>query len=54
MTKMTKKHTISVKFEKKMLFEGLILGKKKGQKIRAWVDPPPLFGQCPKENVFSC
>ena len=27
-------------------------GGKKGQKIRAWVDPPPLFGQCPKENVF--
>ena len=26
---------------------------KKSQKIRAWVDPPPLsFGQCPKENVF--
>ena len=25
---------------------------KKGQKIRAWVDPPPSFGQCPKENVF--
>ena len=25
---------------------------KKGQKIRAWVDPPPWFGQCPKENVF--
>ena len=28
-------------------------GGKKGQKIRAWVDPPPpTFGQCPKENVF--
>ena len=25
---------------------------KKGQKIRAWVHPPPSFGQCPKENVF--
>ena len=25
---------------------------RKGQKIRAWVDPPPSFGQCPKENVF--
>ena len=25
---------------------------KEGQKIRAWVDPPPSFGQCPKENVF--
>ena len=25
---------------------------KKGQKIQAWVDPPPSFGQCPKENVF--
>ena len=25
---------------------------KEGQKIWAWVDPPPLFGQCPKENVF--
>ena len=25
---------------------------KKGQKIWAWVDPPPSFGQCPKENVF--
>ena len=25
---------------------------KKGQKIRAWVDPPPTFGQCLKENVF--
>ena len=24
---------------------------KEGQKIWAWVDPP-LFGQCPKENVF--
>ena len=22
------------------------------QKIRAWVNPPPFFGQCPKENVF--
>ena len=21
-------------------------------KMRAWVDPPPSFGQCPKENVF--
>ena len=21
-------------------------------KIRAWVDPPPSFGQCPNENVF--
>ena len=28
------------------------MGKKRGQKIRAWVDPPPSFGQCPKENVF--
>ena len=28
-------------------------GGKKGQKIRAWVDPPPpSFGKCPKENVF--
>ena len=27
---------------------------KKGQKIRAWVDPPLLFGQSPKENVFFC
>ena len=27
---------------------------KKGQKIRAWVDPPPSFGQCPKENIFFC
>ena len=27
-------------------------GGKKGQKIRAWVDPPPTFGQCPKEKVF--
>ena len=27
-------------------------GGKKGQKIRAWVDPPPSFGQCPKEKVF--
>ena len=25
---------------------------KEGQKIRAWVDPPPSFGQCQKENVF--
>ena len=25
---------------------------KEGQKIQAWEDPPPLFGQCPKENVF--
>ena len=25
---------------------------KEGQKIRAWVGPPPSFGQCPKENVF--
>ena len=26
---------------------------KKGQEIWAWVDdPPPLFGQCPKENIF--
>ena len=25
---------------------------KEGQKNRVWVDPPPLFGQCPKENVF--
>ena len=26
---------------------------KKGQKIRAWVDPlPPSFRQCLKENVF--
>ena len=27
-------------------------GGKKGQKIRAGVSPPPLFGQCPKENIF--
>ena len=26
-------------------------GRKKGQKIRAGVSPP-LFGQCPKENIF--
>ena len=26
-------------------------GGKKGKKIRAGV-PPPLFGQCPKENIF--
>ena len=26
-------------------------GGKKGQKIRAGV-PPPLLGQCPKENIF--
>ena len=26
---------------------------KEGQKIRARVDPPPpLFGQCPKENIY--
>ena len=25
---------------------------KEGQKIWAWADPPPSFGQCPKENVF--
>ena len=25
---------------------------KEGQKIRAWVDPPPLFRKCPEENVF--
>ena len=25
---------------------------KQGQKIRAGVSPPPLFGQCPKENIF--
>ena len=25
---------------------------KKGQKIRAGAPPPPLFGQCPKENIF--
>ena len=25
---------------------------KKGQKIRAGGAPPPLFGQCPKENIF--
>ena len=26
---------------------------KKGQQIRAWVEPPPpSFGQCQKENVF--
>ena len=29
------------------------MAKRGGQKIRAWVDPPPpSFGQCPKENVF--
>ena len=28
------------------------ISKKRGQKIRAWVDLPPSFGQCPKENVF--
>ena len=34
-------------------FKGCYLAKKGGQKFRAWVDPPtPLFGQCPKENVF--
>ena len=27
-------------------------GGKKGQKIWAGVSPPPLFGQCPKENIF--
>ena len=27
-------------------------GGKKGQKIRARSSPPPLFGQCPKENIF--
>ena len=28
------------------------MAKKGGQKIWAWVDPPPSFGQCPKRNVF--
>ena len=27
-------------------------GGKKGQKIWARPPPPPLFGQCPKENIF--
>ena len=27
---------------------------KKGQKIRAWVDPPPSFGHCPKEKFSFC
>ena len=25
---------------------------KQGQKIWAGVPPPPLFGKCPKENIF--
>ena len=25
---------------------------KQGKKIRAGVSPPPLSGQCPKENIF--
>ena len=25
---------------------------KKGQQIRAWVDPPPFLGKAPKEKVF--
>ena len=37
---------------KKLPYYWLLLGKKGGQKIRAWVDPPPSFGQCLKENVF--
>ena len=27
-------------------------GGKKGQQIRAGVPPTPLFGQCPRENIF--
>ena len=26
---------------------------KKGQKIRAWVDPPPSFGHCPKKRFVT-
>ena len=36
-----------------MLFSGLLLGKKRGQKIRAWVDlPPPLIRAMPERKRF--
>ena len=38
-------------YVKKCYFKDYYLVKKKGQKIRAWVDPP-FFRQRPKENVF--
>ena len=28
-------------------YDGNYLVEKKDQKIRAWVNPPPTFGQCP-------
>ena len=30
----------------------MLLGKKRGPKNPGMGRPPPLFGQCPKENVF--
>ena len=54
MTKIIKKNIHLLRsLSKKCYFKDYYLVKKRGQKIRAWVDPPPpLFGQCPKENVF--
>ena len=53
MTKITKKNIhLLWNLSKKCYFKDYYLVKKRGKKIRAWVDPPPLFGQCPKENIF--
>ena len=33
-------------------FKDCYLAKKGAKKFWAWVDPPPTFGQWPKENLF--
>ena len=52
MIMMTKNIQISLVLSKNVPILGTFSWWKKGQKIRAWVNPPPLFGQCPKENVL--
>ena len=53
MIMMTKNIQIALVLSKNVQIFGSFTWWKKGQQIRAWVNPPPpLSGQCPKENVF--
>ena len=53
MTKMTKKtYNYCEVWVKKCYFKDYYLVKKRGQKIRAWVDPPPLFRAMPDRKRF--
>ena len=50
MIMMTKNMHISLVLSKNVPILGTLIWWKKGQQIQAWVNPSPLFRQCPKVN----